>query len=61
MNLFILSLIQKEIAKYKRIIEIPLFISSSLASELSYNTTKREKLMSKLIRKQKLENIEKGT
>ena len=47
-------------AKYKRIIKIPNFVSSSLASELSYNSEKREKLMKKLIRKQKLENI-KGT
>lgn len=44
-------------AKYKRIIKIPNFLSSSLASELSYNTEKREKVMLKLIRKQKLENI----
>lgn len=47
-------------AKYKRIVKIPDFVSSSLASELSYNKEKREKVMLKLIRKQKLENIKIG-
>ena len=46
-----------DVAKYKRIIKIPNFVSLNLVSEISYNIEKREKLMLKLLRKQKLENI----
>ena len=43
--------------KYKLLIKIPKYISSSIIFVLAYNEEKRTKLMTSLIRKQKLENI----
>lgn len=44
-------------AKYQRIIKIPKNISSTLIYKLSYDREFSKKYLSKIVRKQKLENI----
>lgn len=47
--------------KYKKLITIPDYISSSLMQQLAYNTEKRNKLMIILKRKEKLLKIKSQT
>ena len=46
------------IGSYERIVKVPEFISSNKMCELAYNKEKRDKLISTLIRKEKLQNLE---
>ena len=43
--------------KYKRLIKVPEYVSSSTMQAIAYNEEKRRKFMLTIIRKQKLKNI----